>query len=82
MNIIQAFQEAEKGKLITNNFLKSINHFLKYVSDGVFYEYNLIEGKPNYRYEVRKFSTAEIISTDWEIIDIGDCFNQSVCHER
>lgn len=68
MNIIEAIQKAENGELITNNFLKTHNSFLKYISGGVFYEYELIDDKPIYKYEVREFSMAEVLSTGWETV--------------
>jgi hypothetical protein len=69
MTIIEAFQQAENGKLITNNFLKSRGHILKYISGGVFYQYELIDGKTKYKYEVREFPLADIISIGWEVLD-------------
>ncbi|MEK6878620.1 MAG: hypothetical protein AABY22_03380 [Nanoarchaeota archaeon] len=69
MNIIEAIQHAEQGKLITNNFLKSIDDFLIYISGGVFYRYAIVNGKPEYKYEVREFSMAEILSTGWEVLE-------------
>lgn len=69
MNIIEAMQQAEGGKLITNNFLKSRGHFLKYIKGGVFFQYEVVDGKHNYKYEVRKFSMADILSIGWEIVE-------------
>lgn len=69
MTIIEAFQNAENGKLITNNFLKSHGHILKYIGAGVFYQYELIDDKTTYKYEVREFPLAYIISTGWEIVE-------------
>ncbi len=69
MTIIEAFQNAENGKLITNNFLKTRDHFLKYIRAGVFYEYELVNDKPIYKYEVRDFSFGDIISIGWEVLD-------------
>jgi hypothetical protein len=69
MTIIEAFQQAENGKLITNNFLKSRGHILKYISGGVFYQYELINDKTTYKYEVRNFSLAEIITIGWEVLE-------------
>jgi hypothetical protein len=76
MNIIEAIQQAEGGKLIRNGMLKRIDHFLKYMGGGVFYEYELISGKDltsskKYKYEVREFSVGYILSNDWEVFD-GD----------
>ena len=67
MTIIEAIQRAENGKLITNNFIKG--RFLKYIQGGIFYEYELINGKPEYKYEVRHFSMAEILSIGWEVLE-------------
>lgn len=68
MNIIEAIQKAENGELITNNFLKTHNSFLKYIGKGVFYEYTLVLDKPVYKYEIRDFSTAYVLSTGWETV--------------
>lgn len=70
MNIIEAIQQAENGALITNNFLKFTNSFLKYMGNGVFYQYTLVNDKPVYKYEVRDFSMAYVISTGWEIVPV------------
>ena len=67
MNIIEAIQAAEGGALITNNFMT--NRFLKYIGNGVFYEYEFYTGKPEYKYEVRDFSMAYVISTGWKVLD-------------
>jgi len=67
MNIIEAIQAAEGGALITNNFMN--NRFLKYIGNGVFYEYEFYTGKPEYKYEVRDFSMAYVISTGWKVLD-------------
>jgi len=69
MNIIEAIQAAESGALITNNFLNAIGHFLKYMGSGVFYEYELLNGSPQYKYEVRHFSTAYVLSNAWEVLE-------------
>lgn len=69
MNIIEAIQHAENGKLITNNFLNRIDDFLKYQKNGVFYRYTIENGKPQYKYEVREFSMAEILSIGWEVVE-------------
>jgi hypothetical protein len=68
MTIIEAFQKAENGALITNGFLKGRDHFLKYMGLGVFYEYELVNGKPGFKYIVREFPISYIISIDWEIV--------------
>ncbi len=69
MNIIEAIQAAENGKLITNNFLKMSNNFLKYIKGGVFFQYYIENDKPVYKYEVRSFSMAYALSIGWEIVD-------------
>lgn len=74
MNIIQAFQKAENGALITNNFLKHSDMILKYMGNGVFFQYEIEEGKPLYKYEVREFSLGQILSIGWEVVE-GDYFN-------
>ncbi len=71
MNIIEAIQQAENGALITNNFLKTSNSFLKYMGKGIFYEYTLVRDKPVYKYEVRDFSTAYVISIGWEVLPVN-----------
>ena len=76
MNIIEAIQQAENGALITNNFLKFTNSFLKYMGSGVFYQYKLFDDKPVYKYEVRDFSIAYILSTGWEVLPVN-YFNES-----
>ncbi len=68
MNIIQAIQEAENGALITDNFMRHNNRFLKYIERGVFFQYELIEKKPVYKFEVRNFSMADVLSIAWEIL--------------
>ncbi len=75
MNIIQAMQQAEDGALITNNFLKTRTHFLKYIKNGVFFQYEIIDKKAVYKYEVRDFSMGEILSTAWEVIE-DNYFNE------
>lgn len=66
MNIIEAIQQAENGKHITNYILKDWNRFLKYINGGVFYQYEkLPDGHTEYQYEVRSFSMAEVLNTSW-----------------
>ncbi len=77
MNIIEAMQAAESGKLITNNFLKLNDRFLKYIKNGVFYQYEIEDGEAMYRYEVREFSMAHVLSIGWEIVD-KDYFNNEL----
>jgi len=71
MTIIEAFQKAENGHLITNNFLKLNDCFLKYVERGIFYQYKLNDdgGKPIFIYTVTQFTIAEIISIGWEVVE-------------
>lgn len=69
MNIIEAIQAAENGKLITNNFLKISGRFLKYDEAGVFNEYQLVNDKPEYQFDVRHFSTGEVLSIGWEVLN-------------
>lgn len=64
-------QSAENGHLITNNFMKLNNRFLKYINGGVFYEYELVDEKPIYKYEVRNFSMGEIFSIGWEVLTVN-----------
>ena len=68
MNIIEAIQQAEGGKLIRNNSSHRNSSFLKYMGDGVFYAYEVVGGIPHYLYVVRDFSIGHILSTAWEII--------------
>ncbi len=68
MNIIQAIQAAENGSLITNNFLKKNNRFLKYMKGGTFYEYELVNKIPMFKYSIINFSMADVISIGWEIL--------------
>jgi hypothetical protein len=68
MNIIEAMQAAESGRLITNNFIETSNCFLKYVSKGVFDQYQVINEQPMYKYQVHYFSMAEVISTGWKVL--------------
>jgi hypothetical protein len=77
MNIIEAMQQAENGKLITNNFLKMSDKILKYMGKGVFYQYQIINGKPEYKYPVRNFDFAEIISNAWEVVTTQYFENES-----
>ncbi len=69
MNIIQAIQAAEQGSLITNNFLKMNDFFLKYINNGVFFQYKIIDKKAIYKYEVRDFSMGHVLTTSWEIVE-------------
>lgn len=69
MDIIKAMQTAEQGKLITNTFMKSCNYFLKYMGNGIFYQYEIINGKQQYKYEVRDFSMSYILDIGWEIVE-------------
>ena len=62
MNIIEAIQHAENGKLIRNGILKRIDRVLKYMGRGVFYEYELIDGYTVYKYEVREFNMGHILT--------------------
>lgn len=75
MNIIEAIQSAENGDLISNNFMNLNNSFLKYNGGGVFLQYQLVNNKPVFKYTVRNFSMAEIISTGWEVLNV-DYFKQ------
>jgi len=68
MNIIEAIRRAENGDLITNNLLKKSDMFLKYISNGVFYQYQVVNDKPIYKYEVREFSMVHILSIGWEVV--------------
>lgn len=70
MNIIEAIQAAENGKLITNSTLKLMGCFLKYIRGGVFYQYvKLPDGHTEYKYEVREFSMGDVLNISWEISD-------------
>ncbi len=69
MNIIEAFQAAENGALITNDSYKLFDRFLKYMGNGEFFEYELVNGIVNYKWVVREFSLANIISTSWSILN-------------
>ncbi len=68
MNIIEAIQKAEQGKLITNNFLKINNSFLMYIGHGLFEEFKTIDGEDKYVRDVTEFSIAHIISTGWSVL--------------
>lgn len=71
MNIIEAIQQAENGKLIAGGIIKKIGCFLKYIKRGVFYQYELHpDGTTTYKYEVRDFTMGEILSNDWEVVDV------------
>lgn len=82
MNIIEAIQQAENGALITNNFLKFTDSFLKYMGNGVFYQYKLVDDKPVYKYEVRDFSTAHVLSTGWEALQVNYFENEKSNEEK
>mgnify|MGYP003375084777 CR=1 FL=1 len=77
MDIIEAIQQAESGKLITNNFLKINDYFLKYIKNGVFAQYKIINKKAVYCYEVRNFSYAECISIGWEVLTENYFINEN-----
>ena len=73
MNIIKAIQQAEKGKCIRNGKLQRIDHYLKCMDNGIFYEYEItgqgLTVKKEYKREIQHFSVAYILSNDWEIFD-------------
>lgn len=69
MNIVEAFVKAENGALITNKTYKQFNRFLKYIENGVFYEYEIVDGKAEFKYEVMHFSTAYCLSISWEEVE-------------
>ncbi len=73
MNIIEAIQAAENGSLITNNFMKPGGRFYKYMGAGLFYEYEVINGKARWWYDVRNFTMAEILSIAWEVLPADYC---------
>lgn len=68
MNIIEAIQQAENGKLITGAFIKKIGDVLKYAGNGVFFQYALKDNIATYKYDVRDFSMSDIISNDWDVV--------------
>jgi hypothetical protein len=68
LNIVEAMLYAENGALIRNNFLEGVGHFLKYVSGGVFHEYQVVNGRAIFKNEVREFNFAYVIS-QWEVVD-------------
>jgi hypothetical protein len=68
MNIIEAVQKAEQGKLITNCFMKETG-FYEYVSLGVFNKHDIILNQAYFRYSFNTFTLAEILTTSWEIIE-------------
>ncbi len=74
MNIIEAIQAAEGGKLITGGVLKIMNHFLKYIGGGIFHEYQIIDGKAIYRYRKTEFHMQEILTVNWEIVEEANLF--------
>lgn len=70
MTIIQAIQAAKSGKSITNDSLLISNGFLKYIKSGVFFCYRADpDGFTDYRYEVREFNIAEILTESWKVVD-------------
>lgn len=69
MNIVEAFQAAEQGRLITNTFLKSSVNFLKYIGNGKFHQYEIINGEPYYKCDVNSFPMSYILDIGWEIIE-------------
>lgn len=69
MNIIEAIKEAENGALITNNILKMSNRFLKYIKNGVFFEFEIVDENAEYKYEVRNFSMGDVLCVGWEIVE-------------
>lgn len=73
MNIIEAMQKAEQGKLITNNFLTG--QFLRYVGNGEFHQYQIVEEEVIFRFKVRVFTLAFILTTAWEVVE-KDYFNK------
>lgn len=71
MNIIEAIQQAENGKHITGGIIKKMDCFLKYMKGGIFYQYQINRnGTTTYKYERREFDIGEILSNNWEVIDV------------
>ena len=69
MNIIEAIQYAENGKLITNGFLKMTNSYLEYWREGVFREHRIIsDDKTTFVCEHYAFSMGYILANDWELV--------------
>ncbi len=74
MGIVEAVQKAEGGELITNNFLKPVGLFLRYMGNGVFNEYEIEDGIPKFKYQRRYFSMAYILSIGWETVENKEWF--------
>lgn len=67
MNIIEAMQLAENGKLITNNFIQG--QFLKYEGNGEFLQFEIVNKKPVCRFKVKVFTLGFILSNAWEVVE-------------
>lgn len=69
MNIIEAIQYAEHGKLITNGILKITNSYIEYWKDGIFREHRIIgDEKTIFVQSITSFSMAHILANDWTLL--------------
>lgn len=66
MNLINALKAAQEGELISR--VSKPETFLKYIKNNCFFQYQIIDGKAIFKYEVWDFTLPEILSTDWIII--------------
>lgn len=67
MNIIEAFQAAENGHLITNKTRKITDSFLRYEGNGLFNCFKIVDGEWLFRFHERDFTLGEIFDISWEI---------------
>lgn len=69
MNIIEAIQQAENGKLITEGILKLAGKYIEYKGGGVFHEHKIIaDEKTEFVGSVHSFSMQQILARDWTIV--------------
>lgn len=69
MNIVEAIQCAENGKLITNGILWRIGHYLEYWKEGIFREHKIIaDDKTEFVQTITSFSMGHILSNNWTIV--------------
>lgn len=69
MNIIEAIQYAENGKLITNGILWHSRSYIEYWKEGIFREHRIIsDDKTTFVQSITSFSMAHILANDWRVV--------------
>ena len=69
MNIIEAIQHAEQGKLITNGILWRVGNYIEYWKEGIFREHKIIsDDKTTFVQSITSFSMGHILANDWKVV--------------